>query len=55
MKTFNTDLVPLDSAYHRIDLTSKLVHDAASNLWVLDGINEILERIRQEDEEHVAQ
>lgn len=52
LKTYNTDLVPLDSAYHTIDLTTKLVHDASTNLWILDGINEILDRIRQEDEDH---
>jgi hypothetical protein len=53
-KSFNTDLVPLDSAYHQFDLTSKLVLDSTTNLWVMDSANELVEKVRLADEQELS-
>jgi hypothetical protein len=50
-KTFSTDMVPLDSAYHHIDLTTKLIFDSTTNYWVLDNPEETLEKVRLADEQ----
>jgi hypothetical protein len=50
-KSFNTDLVPLASAYHQIDLTTKLIFDSATNYWILENPTEALEKVRLADEQ----